>query len=80
MNTLKENNKTASNDFLSLFENSEFDDFEIDYLDTISFTAPPAPSKGTNMNNEVQNNLQRINDKTIQLEKDRRGSEKFCIN
>lgn len=73
MNTLKENNKTASNDFLSLFENSEFDDLDIDYLDTISFTAPSAPSKGTNMNNDARKNLQRINDKTIQLEKDRRG-------
>ncbi len=79
MNNFKENNKTSvNNDFLSLFENSEFDDFDIDYLDTITFTAPSGPAKsGTIMNNESRKNLLRINEKTIQLERDRQGKNKY---
>ena len=73
MNSFQENKQSASNDFLSLFENSEIEDFDIDYLDTISFTAPPAPVAGAKMSNDTRNNLQRINEKTIQLEKDRQG-------
>ncbi len=87
MNVTKENSgaKNASNDFLSLFENSEFDtDFDVDYLEQLnSFTAAPGTTAAATgpaasvtrniMSTETRGNLQKIQEKTIQLEKERRG-------
>lgn len=67
-----------TSDFLSLFENTAFDDIDLEYLDAINFT--PATNKlvstttpvSAMMNDDVRRNLRRIQDKTLQLERERR--------
>jgi hypothetical protein len=81
---LQENEATGSgtvpsSDFLSLFEQTPFDDIDLEYLDAINFT--PASNKlvtkttpvSSIMNDDIRSNLRRIQDKTQQLERERRG-------
>ena len=57
------------NDFLSLFDNSYLDDsIDIDFLETRN-----QPLATTTMNEDTRRNLRRIQEKTVELEKERRG-------
>lgn len=68
----------TNSDFLSLFGTSAFDDIDLEYLDAINFTPPThklvSTTTGTSalMNEDTRRNLKRIQDKTIQLERERR--------
>ena len=75
MKNFKETSKNVNADFFSLFENPELDEFNIDYLEQVSF-APPAPltvTANSKQSDSSRGNLQRIQEKTFQLEKERRG-------
>ena len=73
------NGAVPSSDFLSLFEQTPFDDIDLEYLDAINFT--PATNKlvtkatpvSSIMNDDLRTNLRRIQEKTQQLERERRG-------
>lgn len=72
------NGAVPSSDFLSLFEQTPFDDIDLEYLDAINFT--PATNKlvtkatpvSSIMNDDLRTNLRRIQEKTQQLERERR--------
>ncbi len=63
------------NDFLSLFDNSYLDDsIDLDYLE-----AHNQPLATTTMNEDTRRNLRRIQEKTVELEKERRGTIKALV-
>lgn len=64
------NYKDKKSDFLSLFDNTTLDDIDLlDYSETLALE----PISST-MNDETRKNLRRIQDRTLQLEKERRGA------
>ena len=71
---IKQDNTTTttntSSDFLALFDNSDFEDIDLDYLDSAAL----APFTSTTMSDETRRNLRRIQERTMELERERRGN------